>query len=82
MDDVEKMNSKPTIVKPTAEQLDYQRQHIDDNRVGTLIAANVVSFSLGFIAVCMRLASRRMAHIDFKADDWFILGALVRFPFP
>lgn len=75
------MDSKPTIVKPTPEQIEYQRQHIDDNRVDTLIAANVVCFGLGFIAVCMRLASRRMANIEFKADDWCILCALVRPPF-
>lgn len=79
-DVAEMLDSKPTIVKPTPEQIEYQRQHIDDNRVDTLIAANVICFSLGFIAVCMRLASRRMANIEFKADDWFILCALVRSP--
>lgn len=68
---------KPTVVTPSPAEILYQQQHINDNRVATLIVADVVCFTLGCIAVCMRLVSRRIANVKYMADDWFIIGALV-----
>jgi len=68
---------KPTLVTPSPAEVLYEQQHITDNRAPTVIAADVVCFSLACIAVCMRLASRRIAKIKYMADDWLIIGALV-----
>ena len=69
---------QPAQVTASPATVLYEQQHISDDRSGSLIAANVVCVSLAFIAVCMRFASRRMAKIKYKADDWLIISGLVR----
>ena len=69
---------QPAQVTASPAEILYEQQHISDDRSGCLIAANVVCVSLAFIAVCMRFASRRMAMVKYKADDWLIISGLVR----
>ena len=65
------------LVTPSPAKLVFEQQHITDDRSANLIAANVVCVTLGFIAVCMRFISRRMAKIAYKADDWLSISGLV-----
>ena len=69
--------NEPSRVTPSPEKLLYEQQHLTDDRSATIIAATVICISLATIAVCMRFASRRIAHIDYKADDWLSISALV-----
>lgn len=48
-----------------------------DNISAQVIVATVVSFILANTAVALRFWSRRLQQIDFRADDYFILAALV-----
>ena len=63
-------------VPPSAE-LEWQELHMHDNEVPQLIAANVVCLSLACIAVILRFLARRVAKINYQADDWLILAGLV-----
>ena len=68
---------KPAAVRPSLAETLYEQQHINDNRVATLIASDVTCFILAFIAVFLRLLSRRIGKIKYMADDWLIINALV-----
>ena len=68
---------RPTPVTPSPAEISYEQQHVDESKVANLIVSDVVCFTLAVVAVCMRLASRRIARIKFMADDWLIIGALV-----
>ena len=67
------------LVTPSPATLLFEQQHVTDDRSANLVAANVVCVTLAFIAVCMRFVSRRMAKIEYKADDWLALSGLVWF---
>lgn len=69
---------KPSKVTATPAQLLYEQQHITDNRTPEMIASHVICLTLAFIAVCLRFLSRRIGRIDYTADDWWIVNALVR----
>lgn len=68
----------PSKVTATPAQLLYEQQHITDNRTPEMIASHVICLTLAFIAVCLRFLSRRIGRIDYMADDWWIVNALVR----
>ena len=48
----------------------------DDRRSGIVIS-NVICYVLSVAAVLMRVASRSLAKVENRADDWWIWGALV-----
>lgn len=52
--------------------------HISDDKSANIIAANAVCFTIACIAVVLRFQARRMAMIQYQADDWLILAGLVR----
>lgn len=62
---------------PTPAQVLYQQEHIDDDRVANLIAANASCLALAFIFVGLRFMARRMKRIRYEADDWLCVGGLV-----
>jgi len=63
---------------PTPAEAQYQKDHIDDTRVTSLIVANVVCLALAFVFVGLRFLSRWMKRIKCEADDWLIVAGLVR----
>ena len=63
---------------PTPEELQYQLEHIDEDRTGKIIAANVACLTIAFIFVGLRFLSRWMKRIKYEADDWLVVAGLVR----
>lgn len=62
----------------TAEETKYQQNHKDQNKTARLVAANVVGLVAAYVALALRLISRRMSHAALKADDWMIMVELVK----
>lgn len=58
-------------------ELEYQKSHINDSRVPEIIAAFAVCLPLAYIAVILRFTSRRIGKIALKADDYWVIIALV-----
>lgn len=69
----------PIVFRKMASKADilYQKEHIHDNRVPSLVASNVVCFGIACIAVFLRFISRKVAKVKYEADDWFIVAGLV-----
>ena len=65
---------------PSPAELQWQELHAKDNAVPSVIAANVIGFSLACIAVILRFVARRVAKIKYQIDDWLIIVGLVRLP--
>ena len=57
--------------------LDYQLLHMNDSRVPEIVASLAVCLPAACIAVVLRLASRRIGKIPWKADDWWLVVGLV-----
>ena len=62
---------------PTPAEVKYQQEHIEENRVANLIAANAACLTLAFIFVGLRFYSRWMRRIKCEADDWLVVAGLV-----
>ncbi len=63
---------------PSSAEVLYQQEHISENRVAALIAANAACLSLAFIFVGLRFQARRMRQTKYEADDWLVVAGLVR----
>ncbi|KAI9818703.1 MAG: hypothetical protein M1832_004179 [Thelocarpon impressellum] len=63
--------------KISAEELRYQQLHFHDNRTPAVIAGCIILISTATLTVGLRLASRRMGGMQWKADDYTIVAALV-----
>ena len=66
------------MATPSSTDIAYQKAHLGDNRRATVIVPNVFFTVAAIVAVVLRFESRRIARTDLKADDWWILGGLVR----
>ena len=64
-----------STLSPT--EVQYQLAHSSDSKVARVIATNVICLALSWIAVTLRMVSRRLIHNQLKADDWFAILALV-----
>ena len=62
---------------PTPAEIEYQMTHAPDNRVSQLIAVNAVCFTIACTAVVLRFIARRMARVDYGADDCLVVIGLV-----
>ena len=51
--------------------------HEDQSQVPQLVGAFVTCGVLAYLAVILRLVSRRMQNQPYKADEWFIVSSLV-----
>lgn len=60
------------------EEIQYQLDHIDDNRVNDIVVSNSVCIGLAAIAVLLRFAARSLSRAKVGADDYMITAALVR----
>jgi len=68
------------MAMPTLAQIEYMKAHITDDKRHNLIATFIVSISLAYIAVILRFIARRRRRVQYLADDWLILVALVSHP--
>ena len=59
-----------------ASAIQYQEQHIADNKKPNLIAASVICLSAAYVAVVLRFISRRVARNILEADDYTIVVGL------
>ena len=66
---------------PSPADIQYQLQHIHDNKSKQLIVAYVVSLSAASIAVALRLLARRINRASLKSDDVMVIIGLVIIPF-
>ena len=67
---------------PTPQEIAYQEAHSTDNKSGSIIAASVICYTIGIIAVALRFLSRRFSKIKYEWDDWLAVSGLVRPPLP
>lgn len=63
---------------PSPAEVLYQQEHVSENRVAALIAANAACLSLAFIFVGLRFQARRLRQTNDEADDWLVIAGLVR----
>ena len=62
----------------TQAEIQYEMQHVQDNRGPQLVAALAVNFTLAAIAVLLRLGSRYISRSRLLADDCTCIAAMVR----
>lgn len=59
------------------QEIEYELAHASDNRGPSLITAYAICLSLAYLAVILRLISRRKSRNAFLADDWMVVAGLV-----
>lgn len=64
-------------LSPTPADMQYMQEHINDSKVGDIIAVNVTGICIAILAVSLRFLSRRLVRTEMKADDFMIVVALV-----
>lgn len=62
---------------PTQAELAYMEEHIDDNKIPSIVVANVVCGLAAYSAVGVRLYARRLSGVKLGRDDYCIMAALV-----
>ncbi len=62
---------------PTPAEIQYMSAHINDSKVGQILATNIACTLIALLAITLRFGSRRLIKADRKADDWLIIIALV-----
>ena len=63
------------LLPPTEAQ--YQLAHVGESRAVLMLASMYGGVALCFVAVFLRVASRRISKTRLQADDWTIFAALV-----
>lgn len=66
------------MAAPTPEQIQYQLQHIQDDRSDEIITALGICLAFAIITVLLRFVARHLTGAPLGADDWTILFGLVR----
>ena len=62
----------------TPTEVQYELEHIDQDRAPNIIAAYATCLSLACIAVVLRFIARKTSRSSLQADDLAIFLALVR----
>ena len=57
--------------------IEYQVQHIHDDRTKAIIVSHAIVLPLAIVAVGLRFISRRLCKAQVQADDYTIIVALV-----
>lgn len=65
---------------PPPSEILYQKEHINESRVPTLLGSGITCLGLAVIAVVLRFISRRLGRIKYEYDDWLIIPGLVCAP--
>ena len=58
----------------------YQQAHYRDDKRAGIIISNIVLLVLAYLAVLLKFLARRVAHTDFRSDDYWNWGSLVWSP--
>lgn len=64
--------------QPSPSEIKYEYEHLQDNRGQEMVVAYVINIALAYVAVILRLASRRLSKAALQADDYTVIFALVR----
>ena len=68
------------MYKPiSAVEIQYELQHINDNRQQDLYDGLTAGIILAYLAVTLRLIARRISKASFQSDDHWILFSLVSY---
>ena len=70
--------SPVNMAETQANHVQYQKEHIGDNKTPTIVGVYVLGYVLAVTAVGVRFMSRKISKLPYWADDWIILTALVR----
>lgn len=62
----------------TSSDVQYMKEHANDSKKTEMIATTVVCGVAAFAAIGLRVFARRLAHLKFKADDWWMFVSLVK----
>ena len=60
--------------------IQYQEAHIHDSRVSAIRVSAGVCLSVAYIAVILRVLSRRLGRVSLQSDDQCIIAGLVGYP--
>lgn len=66
------------MAKPSPSDIQYQLEHLHDNKIPQLLVSQITCFVLAITAVILRLVSRRLNQASIQSDDYMILIALVK----
>ena len=66
----------------TPSDIAYMKEHINDSRQTEMVTTTVVCGIASIAAIALRIFARRLAHLQLKADDWWIFVSLVNIPGP
>ena len=53
------------------------KEHINDSRQTEMVTTTIVCGIASIAAIGLRIFARRLAHLQFKADDWWMFVSLV-----
>lgn len=62
------------------DQIRYMQEHINDNKQPLFLAVSITTLIVAYIAVSLRIFTRKRAGVLLGADDRWILAALVSVP--
>ncbi|KAL8810838.1 MAG: hypothetical protein Q9200_002262 [Gallowayella weberi] len=62
---------------PTPKELQYQLDHVHDDRAKDIVVSNSICISLAALAVVLRFSARRLSKAKVGADDYMITAALL-----
>ena len=57
------------MAEAQANHVQYQKEHINDNKTPTIVGVYVLGYVLAVTAVGLRLYSRRVSNLPYLADD-------------
>ncbi|KAL8956223.1 MAG: hypothetical protein Q9193_006193 [Seirophora villosa] len=63
--------------RPSPAEIQYQLQHIHDDRSNEIIAALGVCMGIAIIAVLLRFVARHLKRAPLEGDDWTIVAGLL-----
>ena len=61
----------------SSSEIQYQEAHIKDNATASIIAANVITFTIALIATFLRLIARRLQRLTLQTDDFMLMTGTV-----
>ena len=66
------------MAQPSAAEIQYQLYHINDDKSAQMVSSQICGMVIAFVAVALRLVSRRVGRVSILADDYMVVVALVR----
>jgi len=65
------------MAQPSSSEVQYQLNHINDNKSLEMVSSQICGMVIAFVAVALRLLSRRVGRVPILSDDYMIVVALV-----